>query len=59
MLGTTTQQLLRDASKLLGAEELAVALAVPRSLLDAWISGHVSMPDGKLCLLTELLARSL
>jgi hypothetical protein len=58
MSETTTQQLLRDASHLLGAEELAVALGVPRSLLDAWISGDVSMPDGKLCLLTDLLVKA-
>jgi hypothetical protein len=52
----TTQGLLREASDLLGAEELATALKVPRSLLEAWIGGHASMPDRKLRLLTEILA---
>ena len=52
---TTTQRLLRKAAHLLGPEELAVALKVPRHLLDAWMSGHASMPDRKLLLLIDAL----
>jgi hypothetical protein len=39
----------------MGREELAVALRVPRDLLDAWISGHASTPDRKRVLLTDIL----
>lgn len=52
---TTTQRLLRKAADLLGPDELAVALKVPRHLLDAWLSGHATMPNRKLLLLIDAL----
>jgi hypothetical protein len=52
---STTQRLLRKAADLLGTDELAIALKVPRHLLDAWMSGHASMPDRKLLLLIDAL----
>jgi hypothetical protein len=54
-LSPTTQNMLRKAADLMGEEELAVALKVPRHLLQAWISGHASMPDRKLMMLIDAL----
>jgi DNA-binding transcriptional regulator YiaG len=54
-LSQTTQNLLRKAVELLGEEELAATLKVPRHLLQAWMSGHASMPDRKLMLLIDAL----
>ena len=51
----TRQRLLCRAAELLGPVELAELLNVPAPLLEAWISGHASMPDQKLMLLAELL----
>ena len=36
-------------------DELAIALKVPSSLLEAWMSGHATMPDRKLMLLIDVL----
>jgi hypothetical protein len=36
-------------------EELAIALKAPRHLVEAWMSGHASMPDRKLMLLIDAL----
>lgn len=47
--------MLRKAADLMGEEELAVALKVPRHLLQAWMSGHASMPDRKLMVLIDAL----
>jgi DNA-binding transcriptional regulator YdaS (Cro superfamily) len=55
MTEKTKQDLLRRAAALVGKEELASRLAVPPSLLDAWMSGHASMPDRKLLVLADLL----
>lgn len=52
---TTKQNLLRMAASRMGNADLAERLKVPESLLQAWISGHASMPDRKLLLLAELL----
>ena len=55
MAETTKQNLLRMATARIGRTELARRLKIPESLLDAWMSGHASMPDRKLLLLAELL----
>src|SRR5688572_14422223 len=47
--------LLRKAAALVGHDELAAALKVPRSLLDAWMNGQATMPDRKLTLLADFL----
>jgi hypothetical protein len=47
--------LLLRAAALIGRDELAVGLKVHPSLLDAWMSGHASMPDRKLATLADLL----
>ena len=57
MAETTKQQLLRKAVELIGDQEVAILLGVPSHLLNAWISGHASMPDRKLLLLTDLLGK--
>ena len=54
---TTTQKLLRTSADLMGMDALAIALKVPRALLEAWMSGHASMPDRKLMLLIEALEK--
>lgn len=41
-------QILRRAQELIGREQLAKRLGISESLLDAWIRGDVTMPDGKL-----------
>ena len=57
MADTTKQNLLGLAAKRLGRDQLAVRLKIPRSLLDAWMGGHASMPDRKLLALADLLER--
>jgi hypothetical protein len=56
MPATTVQKLLRAASERIGPEVLAERLKVPRHLLEAWVSGHASVPPGKVMLLADLLA---
>ena len=55
MAETTLQLLLKKAVQLFGRNDLAIRLKVPVALLDAWIAGHGSMPEGKLALLVGLL----
>ena len=52
---TVKQEVLRRAAARAGREELAKALRVPPALLDAWLSGHASMPDRKFLMLADLL----
>ena len=52
---TRKQLLLKNAAKLIGQDELAIRMKVPGSLLEAWISGHATMPDRKLIALAEVL----
>jgi hypothetical protein len=52
---TRKQRLLKSAAELIGHDELAVRMKIPGSLLEAWISGHATMPDRKLVALAELL----
>jgi len=39
----------------MGLDQLALGLKVSRSMLDAWISGRLSMPNRKLVTLGDLL----
>ena len=51
-----TKHLLREALKELGSlEELAIALKAPAHLVQAWMSGHATMPNRKLLLLIDAL----
>ena len=54
-LADTKLQLLRQAAKLVGNEELAKRLNVPLTLLEAWLRGLATMPDRKLLTLADLL----
>lgn len=51
------KSLLQRASTLLGREELARRLGVPAELLEAWIAGDATMPDGQLMKLARVLDR--
>jgi hypothetical protein len=57
MPDTTKQDLLRRAVAFAGLGEVARALAASPELVQAWISGQASMPDGKLLLLAAFLDR--
>ena len=41
----------------MGMDALALALKVPRHLLEAWLYGHATMPDRKLLMLIDALER--
>jgi hypothetical protein len=55
VLDARKQDLLRRAADLMGLDQLALGLKVSRSMLDAWISGRLSMPNRKLITLADLL----
>ena len=49
------QELLQRAVELVGRDELAERIGVSPKLLDAWINGDASMPDGKLLVVAAIL----
>jgi DNA-binding transcriptional regulator YdaS (Cro superfamily) len=49
------QQLVREAARLVGREELALRLKVTPALVDKWINGRARMPDAKLAILVRIL----
>lgn len=49
------QDLLRRAAKLVGADDLAQALKVPRHLLEAWMNGNATVPARKLVALADYM----
>jgi transcriptional regulator with XRE-family HTH domain len=51
------QQVLQQAVTLLGKEQVAASLKVSTSLLEAWLRGDASMPDGKLLALAAELVK--
>ena len=51
----TKQKLLKQAAELMGKDELALRLKVAPHLLEAWMSGQATMPDGKLVVLANVL----
>ncbi|HEY7741255.1 MAG TPA: helix-turn-helix transcriptional regulator, partial [Steroidobacteraceae bacterium] len=55
MHSTTKRHLLQRAIELLGREQLAKRLGIPETMLDAWVRGDVTMPDGKLLVLAAAL----
>ena len=55
MTENTKQSLLRKAAGLMGQRELAARLKVSQSLLEMWISGDSSVPDGVLLKLAKVL----
>ena len=55
MATDSRQILLSKAAKLIGRQALASGLNISPALLDSWINGSGSMPDGKLSVLASLL----
>jgi len=55
----TKLAMLRRAAELVGHDELAIRLKVPRHLLDAWMRGQATMPDRKIPLLADVLLQEL
>lgn len=55
MTTDSRQILLSKAAELIGRQELASGLNISPAVLDSWISGSRSMPDGKLSALANLL----
>lgn len=51
----TKRRLLERSAKLLARVELAQRLNVTSALLDAWMRGEATMPDGKLMHLARIL----
>jgi hypothetical protein len=49
--------MLRSAYSLMGRDLVAATLNVAPTLLDAWMSGSATMPEGKLTLLTDALQK--
>lgn len=45
---TAKQELVRRCAELMGREQLAARLGVSTALLEAWIRGDVTMPNGQL-----------
>ena len=52
---TAKQHLLQRATDLLGRDEIARRLNTPPPILEAWICGKATMPDGKLFVLAAIL----
>ena len=52
------KNLLQRASTLLGRDELARRLGISPKLLEAWIAGDATMPDGQLLNLSRVLDRA-
>lgn len=55
MAENTKQSLLRKAASLMGQRELAARLKVSQSVLEMWISGDATVPDGMLLKLAKVL----
>ena len=49
------QRLLERAAQFVGQDQLAARLGIPKTLLQAWIQGDATMPDGKLLALAAIL----
>jgi hypothetical protein len=54
-VGGTKQRLVQVGIKRLGRDELAKRLKATPELVDAWASGHATLPDRKALLLVDLL----
>ena len=57
MGATDKQRILKRACELFGSASVANELQVSEALLDAWIRGDATMPDGQLLRLSEALIR--
>jgi hypothetical protein len=52
---TAKQQIFRRAADLLTREEICLRLNEPPEVIEAWMRGHASLPDGKLLVLACVL----
>lgn len=52
---TAKQHLLQRADLLLGRDEMARRLNVPSEVIETWIRGDATLPDGKLLVLACVL----
>jgi hypothetical protein len=57
MSDTTKQELLRRAVDFAGRCDVARALTTSPEVVEAWMTGEASMPDGKLLMLAAFLAK--
>jgi hypothetical protein len=57
MGATDKQRILKDARDLFGGKVLAQELRVSEAVLDAWICGDATMPEGELLRLSQALIR--
>ena len=57
MPDNTKEELLRKAVDLAGLNDVARALAASPELVEVWMRGQASMPDGKLLMLAAFLDR--
>lgn len=57
MPDNTKQELLRKAVDFAGLNDVARALAASPELVESWMRGQASMPDGKLLMLAAFLDR--
>ena len=57
MADTSRREMLRRAVDLASLGEVSMALKIPPELVQAWMSGHASMPDRKLLLLADFLEK--
>jgi hypothetical protein len=55
MTKVNKQHLLQRSADLVGRKELAERLGIGEELLDSWIRGDVTMPDGQLLRLSGAL----
>ena len=53
---TEKQELLRRSADLVGKKHLAQRLRISEAVLEAWMRGDSTMPDGQLLRLAEILA---
>ena len=57
-LDATKRQLIERAARLLGREQLARNLNVASALIEAWMSGEATLPDGMLKDLARVLDKA-
>jgi len=56
-MATEKQRLLSEACRLFGSKVMAEELKVSEELLEAWIRGDATMPDGMLLRLSTVLLK--
>ena len=57
MAATDNQRILKRACELFGSKAVAGEMRVSEALLEAWVRGDATMPDGQLLRLSEALIK--